>query len=124
MRLRAVTEWTTSAGRRRRIRLFGAWQNLQLRLSGSARAGNGSNHWKGKGCDWASFSEFRAWSLSNGYSRLKCSLDRRDPMLGYGPNNCRWLTRSENTQHQNACRAAALAPIPWGSHPSDYEEIE
>jgi len=106
MRLRTTRSWTTSAGTRRVVRLYNAWRNLRARTRGTGKAGNGSTPWKGKSVGWTSFEEFRTWALANGYSRERCSLDRRKPHLGYGPDNCRWLTRSQNTSYQNACMAA------------------
>src|SRR5687768_6178236 len=44
--LRSITEYTHK-GKRRRLRLFAAWQNLRGRVSGRLYAGNGCRAWKG-----------------------------------------------------------------------------
>lgn len=40
---------------------------------------------------------FIEWSKNNGYSR-QLSIDRVDPSGPYGPENCQWITRSENSK--------------------------
>jgi hypothetical protein len=77
---------------------------MQDRCAGRNYAGNGVKAWLGLPIAWGSFEEFRAWALANGYSKRLCSLDRIDSTQGYGPANCRWLTRADNTRWQNATR--------------------
>lgn len=47
-----------------------------------------------------SFEAFKRWALENGYdyekSRKEQSLDRMDNAKGYSPNNCRFVSHSEN----------------------------
>lgn len=52
-------------------------------------------------CDkWKnSFSEFAWWSVRSGYSD-ELQLDRIDNNLGYGPNNCRFTTATENNNNK------------------------
>ncbi len=45
------------------------------------------------------FFAFREWALANGYQR-HLQIDRRDNNKGYCPDNCRWVTRSENGQNK------------------------
>jgi hypothetical protein len=92
-----VTEWRTLDGKRRVIRLYKAWRNLNDRVNGHNYAGNGTNLWVGAEVRWPSFDAFRQWALVNGYSKLQCSLDRRDSRKEYGPDNCRWLTVASNS---------------------------
>jgi hypothetical protein len=106
MRLRTTRTWKTRGGKQRVIRLYNNWRNLNCRTRGTGRAGNGANYWQGKEVGWESFEAFRTWALANGYSKERCSLDRRNPERGYTPDNCRWLTRVANTAYQNACMAA------------------
>lgn len=46
---------------------------------------------------WMDFAAFRDWSLANGYSD-GLSIDRMDASGNYEPNNCEWITRSENSR--------------------------
>ena len=39
---------------------------------------------------------FVEWALSHGYKE-GLTIDRIDPGKGYSPDNCQWLTRSENS---------------------------
>lgn len=53
------------------------------------------------------FQAFYNWALSNGYED-GLTIDRIESDKGYSPENCRWITRSENTMRANlkrwACR--------------------
>lgn len=70
-----------------------------------------SNDWKwygGKGVSvcgaWLdSFIEFREWALSSGYSE-ELTIDRIDSDKGYSPDNCQWITMSENIGKSNKDR--------------------
>jgi len=102
--LRSVTRWTTRSGKRRSVRLYRAWESMQNRVAGRARAGNGSCPWRGLPVAWKTWPEFRAWALSAGYSKARNSLDRIDSRKGYGPDNCRWTTVAENTAYARVMR--------------------
>ena len=93
---RALTEWTTKDGKVRRIRLYARWQALRARVKGSQLSKNGRSYWKGLPINFRDWAHFREWSLANGYSKEKCSLDRLDSKKGYSPDNCEWVTVAEN----------------------------
>ena len=84
-------------GRVRRIRLYRAWLAMRSRVSGSKLAPNGKSYWKGLPIDFDDWPHFRAWSLANGFSHQCNSLDRIDSAGGYSPENCRWVSVSENS---------------------------
>ena len=42
---------------------------------------------------------FEKWALANG-SRPELTIDRIDNDLGYSPDNCRFITQSENTRRR------------------------
>lgn len=96
-----LRSWTTSRGKRRVVRLYNAYKNMLARVRGTGKAGNGANYWVGKEVGFKSFEHFREWALANGYSRTRCSLDRRNHLVGYTPANCQWLTVVENTIKEN-----------------------
>lgn len=57
--------------------------------------------------DWESYDHFRDWAYKNGYYEQdkdtprseQLSIDRIDPKKDYCPQNCRWITVSENSKH-------------------------
>jgi len=51
-------------------------------------------------CDeWLDFTRFYRWATSNGYRR-ELQIDRIDNTRGYSPDNCRWVTRSEQMRNR------------------------
>lgn len=72
------------------------------------------------------FINFYKWSLDNGYKE-GLTIDRIDSAGNYEPNNCQWITRSENTikanktsQHRKANRGRYFGINPNG----DYYEFD
>lgn len=54
-----------------------------------------------------SFEAFRDWALANGY-RDGLTIDREDNDGNYCPENCRWVTRSENSKKTRRCRLVTI----------------
>ena len=51
-------------------------------------------------CDeWLDFTVFFRWAMANGY-RQELQIDRIDNARGYSPDNCRWVTRSEQNRNR------------------------
>jgi hypothetical protein len=47
--------------------------------------------------EWHDINEFSEWVETSGYAP-GLTIDRIDPSGNYEPNNCQWLTRSENSK--------------------------
>lgn len=80
-----------------KTRLYNVWKGMWQRCSDPSHVG-----WKlygGRGitiCQgWTDFSAFRTWAESSGYAH-GLTIDRRDSDGDYSPDNCEWITRSEN----------------------------
>lgn len=57
-----------------------------------------------KVCDqWKEFQPFMDWALSHGYKK-GLTIDRIDPNKDYCPENCEWVTRSENSRRMHQTR--------------------
>lgn len=102
-----LVNYLTRDGKRRVIKLYKAWRNIENRVAGRVKDGNDVARWKGLEIGFKSFAEFRAWALSHGYRR-GVVLDRKDPKRGYTPDNCEWVTKEENAkraaaQHEPDC---------------------
>lgn len=79
-------------------RLYLIWNNMRKRCLSK---NNSSYKWYGgKGIkvhkSFEYFSDFKKWALENGY-RDKLTIDRINSKGDYEPENCRWVTRSENS---------------------------
>ena len=112
--LRTLKTYRSRTRGKRFIRLYRAWLNMRNREAGRIQSGNGKPVWEGVGIvpEWSDFMVFRAWALAHGYSKLRCSLDRRRTAEGYGPSNCRWLT-----VRQNSALAFGSDPFDMGGAP-------
>jgi len=83
-------------------KLYSSWANMMQRCTNA-------NHPKYKYygatgvtvCDeWMTFVNFRDWAESNGHSD-NLTIERKDSNKNYHPNNCEWITQSENSTRAN-----------------------
>ena len=87
-----------------KTRLFSIWLGILERVG--VRKGSSENakrFYQDRGigvCDeWLVFENFRDWALSHGYSD-DLEIDRKDNDKGYCQENCRWVSRRENTNNR------------------------
>lgn len=112
MKLRSCTEYRTQSGKRRRVRLYESWRNMIGRTRGGKSRYASQGLWQGLPIAWPDWLAFRDWALSSGYSKTLCSLDRIDPAHGYGPDNCRWVTVSENSRYMRQAQLGRSKTLP------------
>lgn len=94
-----------------KTRLYRIWSNCKTRCLNPK-----SDNYKfygGKGIticeEWLhSFQAFYDWAIENGYGD-GLTIDRKDSDLGYTPQNCQWITQSENATRANNKRWADTA---------------
>ena len=84
--------------------LYSVWKGILKRAGVYKGASEETKHnYQDRGItvcdDWLVFDNFRDWALSHGYSD-DLEIDRIDNDKGYCPENCRWVTRKENTNNR------------------------
>lgn len=114
-----------------KTQIYSAYHNMKYRCY--TKTAHEFENYGGKGirvCDeWLGengFSNFYEWSKKNGFKE-GLSIDRIDPNKNYCPDNCQWITRSENTikankdsQHRRANKGTYYGISPNG----EYFEFE
>lgn len=53
--------------------------------------------------EWQKYIPFAVWAKANGYQE-HLTLDRKDSTKGYSPDNCRWVTYTENNRNRRNVR--------------------
>jgi hypothetical protein len=60
--------------------------------------------------EWIDVLVFAAWARTNGYAP-ELTLDREKNELGYGPMNCRWVTRTTQQRNRGSHRGSSSGYI-------------
>ena len=80
-------------------RVYTIWQAMKARCLYEKHPRY--KYYGGKGIkicdDWMDYQQFKAWALTHGYADNLC-IDRVDSDKGYEPENCRFITKSENSR--------------------------
>ena len=96
-----------------KTRLYKIWSGMKRRCYD--RNHKEYHRYGGRGigvcATWSgNFMEFYRWAVSHGYGPDLC-IDRIDNEKGYSPDNCQWLTRSENSKKSARDRASLHTPV-------------
>ena len=88
----------------KRERLYVIWLGMKQRCHSKGNKSTVTRWYRDKGisvCDeWRNnFANFKEWALSHGYQD-DLTIDRINPFGNYEPENCRWITRSENSKNK------------------------
>ena len=94
-----------------KTRLYRIWSNMKTRCSNPLSRNYG--YYGGKGVsvcnEWLlDFQAFYDWAINNGY-KDGLTIDRKNSDGDYCPQNCQWITQSENATRANIKRWAASA---------------
>jgi hypothetical protein len=97
-------------GSRRPTRLFSIWTNMKARCHRPSCKEYIYYGAKGvKVCsDWMAYQVFAQWAYENGYTD-ELTIDRIDSGKDYCPENCQWVTKSENIARKNKAHRGDLA---------------
>jgi hypothetical protein len=88
-----------------RSRLYNIWKLMKRRCNNPKD--NVYKYYGGKGIkvcqEWEKFIPFMEWAHNNGYTD-ELTIDRIEGDKDYSPDNCRWITQSENSRIANVGR--------------------
>lgn len=89
-----------------KTRLYGIWKQMRIRCR---CATNPTYRFYGaRGIsickEWDDFATFREWALSHGYTD-SLTIDRIDNDGDYCPENCRWITKAEQSRNTRNCKS-------------------
>lgn len=123
-----------SCGRKRhgfcRDHRFTVWVNMKQRVTNDANTSYADYKGRGIGiCDeWLTFEGFMLWEKFNEW-KPGLQIDRINNDLGYSPENCRWVTCSENARNRRTTKLTddnvrAVRMLCWsGIKRSDVAKI-
>lgn len=82
-------------------RLYNIWNDMNRRCSNPNR--KGAKNYVNKEItvceEWKDFDKFKIWALNNGYSD-DLTIERKNNSLGYNPENCTWILKSEQSKNR------------------------
>lgn len=105
-----------------KTKLYKAWCDMKRRCY-SEKVVN-YNNYGGRGIcvckEWIdSYTSFRDWAINNNYNAL-LTLDRIDVNGNYEPNNCRWISQSEQCMNKRCFNSTGYIGIHKSSDGSGY----
>jgi len=104
--LTEATVWRNAKHGKAGTRLYEIWKDMHKRCRHHP-------HYKGRvsiDIDWINYEPFERWALANGY-RDDLTIDRKNTLGDYGPDNCRWATRKQQAENKYN-RIGGYVPVP------------
>ncbi|KPV42001.1 hypothetical protein AN477_19725 [Alicyclobacillus ferrooxydans] len=86
-------------------KLYKVWSSMKARCSNPTDKAYANYGGRGIHVNpmWNTFEPFRDWAVCNGY-REGLTLERVDNDGEYGPRNCKWIPKPEQTSNRRVCR--------------------
>lgn len=104
--------------RQRYRKIYWCWKSIKQRCLNPRSQAYHNYGARGIGVceEWMQFEPFLEWALSSGYQK-GLDIDRADNDGDYSPENCRWVTRRENTNNR---RITVYITINGETLPQEY----
>lgn len=89
------------AHRENKTRLYKIWIDMRKRCNNPNTKSAKNYYFKNiKVCEaWNDYNIFKEWALNNGYND-DLTIERIDNSLGYNPENCKWILKSEQSKNR------------------------
>lgn len=105
--------YQVKSGRISDLNIYSVWEGMKGRCYNKNH--KQYHRYGGRGItickEWLSDScAFISWAIENGY-RKGLTIDRINNNGNYCPENCRWVTRKENSRNMNKCHIVSLNGI-------------
>lgn len=83
-----------------RKKLYKIWKSMERRCKGGSCERDRRNYKNIELCEaWRIFKNFEEWAIAGGYKE-GLSIERKDNYAGYNPENCIWITKSDQARNK------------------------
>jgi len=82
-------------------KLYNSWRGMKQRCYDNSQKKYNKGYKDITVCEeWLRYLPFKEWALKNNYKE-GLTIERINPKGNYEPNNCEWITKSENSKRRN-----------------------